>query len=198
MKKIFISLTIILFSSLVLFAQHEPTKIFTLFTSHGCGCTGSGGAPMTFTSNEQVLSDLQQACEDVDFILWEGTRNDAYVEIQLKKSSYDGVLIIGGLDGDYRLAFTGLPTITVYNLWEFMNQPWELFKTGKMSVDPVLTGGGDYQDVKILTAQLDRRNLCAPSVSEKMFQDLVYKVKLIKAIKELKETRILMVKRCQR
>ncbi len=92
MKKIFFSLTIILFSTLVLFAQSEQTKIFTLFTSHGCGCTGSGGAPMTFTTNEQVLSELQQACEGVDFILWEGTRNAAYVEMQLKKSSYDGVL----------------------------------------------------------------------------------------------------------
>ena len=149
---------------------------------------------MTFTTNEQVLADLQQACEDVDFVLWEGTRNAAYVEMQLKKSSYDGVLIVGGLDGDYRLAFTGLPTITVYNLWEFMNQPWDLFATGKMPEDPVLKGGCDYTDVRILTAQLDRRNLCAPPVSEKMFQDLVYKVKLIKAIKELKETRILMVK----
>jgi hypothetical protein len=33
-----------------------------------------------------------------------------------------------------------------------------------------------------------------PSVIEKMFMDLVYKVKLIHVIKELKETRILMVK----
>jgi hypothetical protein len=194
MKKISLSLTFILFSFMVLFAQSKQTKIFTLFTSHGCGCTGSGGAPMTFTTNEQVLSELQQACEDVDFIVWEGTRNAAYVEMQLKKSSYDGVLIIGGIDGDYRLAFTGLPTIAVYNLWEFMNQPWDLFTTGKIPEEAILKGGTDYNDMRILTAQLDRRNLCAPSVSEKMFKDLVYKINLIKAIKELKETRILMVK----
>ena len=152
---------------------------------------------MTFTTNEQVLSELQQACEGVDFIVWEGTRNAAYVEMQLKKTSYDGVLIIGGIDGDYRLAFTGLPTIAVYNLWEFMNQPWDLFATGKMPEDPLLKGGTNYKEVRILTAQLDRRNLCAPSVSEKMFQDLVYKIKLIQAIKKLKETRILMVKRAK-
>jgi hypothetical protein len=59
MKKISLSLTIILISSPVLFAQSGQTKIFTLFTSHGCGCTGSGGAPMTFTTNEQVLFELQ-------------------------------------------------------------------------------------------------------------------------------------------
>jgi hypothetical protein len=152
---------------------------------------------MTFITNDEVLSSLQQACEGVDFIVWEGTRNEAYVEMQLKKSSYDGVLIIGGIDGDYRLAFTGLPTIVVYNLWEFMNQPWDLIATGEMPEGAILSGGTDYEDVRILTAQLDRRNLCAPSVSEKMFTDLVNKIKLIQVIKDLKETRILMVKRAE-
>jgi len=197
MKKISFSLVLILFSSLFLLAQSQNTRIFTLFASHGCGCTGSGGAPMTFTTNDQLLSELQQACEGIDFIAWEGTRSAAYDEIQMNNESYDGVLIIGGIDGDYRLAFTELPTIAVYNLWEFMNQPWYLFSTGKTDEDAILKGGTDYKDVKILTAQLDRRNLCAPAVSEKMFMDLVYKIKLIQAVKELKETRILMVKRAK-
>ncbi len=197
MKKISFSLALMLFSSLFLFSQSRNTRIFTVFTSHGCGCTGSGGAPMTFTTNEEVISELQQACDGVDFIVWEGTRKDAQVELQLRKSSYDGVLIIGGIDGDYRLAFTGLPTIAVYNLWEFMNQPWDLFTSGKMPENAILKGGTDYNDVKILTAQLDRRNLCAPAVSEKMFQDLIYKIRLIQVIKDLKETRILMVKNAQ-
>ena len=152
---------------------------------------------MTFTTNDDVIAKLQQACDGVDFIVWEGTRKAAYVEMQLKKSSYDGVLIVGGLDGDYRLAFTGLPTIAVYNLWEFMNQPWDLFKTGKIPEDPILKGGTEYKDVRVLTAQLDRRNLCAPAVSDKMLKDLVYKIKLIQVIKDLKETRILMVKRAE-
>jgi hypothetical protein len=194
MKKIIVSLLWVFVSTALLSAEGTNTSIFTVFTSHGCGCTGSGGAPETFTSNEEVLSDLRQACEGVDFKLWEGARSDAYEEIQMNQDSYDGVLIIGGLDGDYRLAFTGLPTITVYNLWEFMNQPWDLFATGEMPENPVLKGGHDYSEVKILTAQLDRRNLCAPEVTEKMFKDLVYKVKLIQAIKDLKATRILMVK----
>jgi hypothetical protein len=76
-------------------------------------------------------------------VVWEGTLNAAFLEMQLKKTSYDGVLIIGGIDGDYRLAFTGLPTIAVYDLWEFMNQPWDLFATGKMPEVPVLKGGTD-------------------------------------------------------
>ena len=152
---------------------------------------------MTFTTNDQVLSALQQACNGVNFIVWEGTRSAAYDEIQMNNESYDGVLIIGGIDGDYRLAFTGLPTIAVYNLWQFMLHPYNLFATGKIPEEAILRGGTDYKDVKILTAQLDRRNLCAPSVSENMFKDLVYKIKLIQVIKDLKETRILMVKRAK-
>jgi hypothetical protein len=140
------------------------------------------------------VSDLRQSCGEVEFLVWEGTRNAAYKEIQQNPESYDGVLVVGGLDGDYRLAYTGLPTIAVYNLWEFMNQPWDLFATGKMPENPVLHGGTDYGEVRILTAQLDRRNLCDPAVTEKMFKDLVKKVKLIQAVKKLKETRILMVK----
>ncbi len=197
MKKISFSLALILFSSLFLLAQSKNTTIFTVFTSAGCGCTGSGGAPMTFTTNDQILSALQQACNGVNFIVWEGTRSTAYDEIQKKKDNYDGVLIIGGIDGDYRLAFTGLPTIAVYNLWEFMLHPYNLFATGEIPEEAILMGGTDYKDVKILTAQLDRRNLCAPSVSENMFMDLVYKIKLIQVIKDLKETRILMVKRAK-
>lgn len=197
MKKISFILPLLLLSTFFSWAQSQQTTIFTIFTSHGCGCTGSGGAPLTFTTNEQVIAELRQACNGIDFMVWEGNRSAAYDELKNNKNRYDGVLIIGGMDGDYRLAFTGLPTIAVYNLWEFMNQPWDLFATGKMRDGAVLEGGTDYQDVRVLTAQLDRRNLCDPSVSEEMFRDLVYKIKLIQVIKYLKETRILMVKRAE-
>ena len=82
MKRITFILALIIFSSLVLFAQNRNTRIFAIFTSRGCGCTGSGGAPLTFTTNDQVLSALQQECNGVDFIVWEGTRSAAYDEIQ--------------------------------------------------------------------------------------------------------------------
>jgi len=171
----------------------KNTTIFTVFNSRGCGCTGSGGAPQTFTTNEQVVDALKKACNGVDFIVWEGTRSAAYDEVQINKDRYDGVLIFGNIDRDYRLTFTGLPTIVVYNLFEFMNFPYDLFTTGKFPNDAILKGGTDYKDTKILTAQLDRRNLCDPSVSEKMFKDLVYKIKLIQVIQDLRKTRILML-----
>ena len=196
MKKIPVFIVLIVFSSMIAIAQSGNTKVFTIFTSHGCGCTGSGGDPETFTTHEEVLYELKQACDGIDFIEWEGTFTDAYNEIKGNKDSYDGVLIIGRVSQNYRLAFTGLPTIVVYNLFEFMDaQPYHLFATGKMPEESILKGGTDYQDPRILTAQLDRRNLASPAVREAMFNDLVDKIKLMQVVKELGQTRILMVKR---
>ena len=194
MKRIYSLILILAFAGMAVSAQNSNTKIFTIFTSGGCGCTGSGGAPKTFTTHEQVVSMLQKACPGIDFIVWKGTNPDGLTEIEKNKGNYHGMLIVGELHGDYRLAFTGLPTIVVYNLWEFnAGHPWNLFATGKAPDGSVLIGGTDYKEVKILNAQLDRRNTCAPAVRESMFNDLVYKIKLIKVIKELGETRILMV-----
>lgn len=197
MKKIYLFIGLMVLSTLIVFGQSRNTKIFTIFTSPGCGCTGSGGSPLNFTTHEMVLSDLIDACNGVDFLEFKGSIPEAFNEVQKNKTNYDGVLIIGRVDGDYRLAFTGLPTIVVYNLWEFQSgHHYYIFSTGKVKSDGpnVLEGGTNYEHVKILTAQLDRRNLCSPAVRESMFNDLVYKINLIKAVKELKETRILMVK----
>jgi hypothetical protein len=136
-----------------------------------------------------------KSCTGIDFIEWEGNRSSAFAELTNNMDSYDGVLIIGRLDQDYRLAFTGLPTIVVYNLFEFMDaQPYHLFATGKVPEESVLKGGTGYKEGRILTAQLDRRNLASPAVRDAMFNDLVDKIKLMKVVKELGQTRILMVK----
>jgi len=194
MKRIYVIISAVLLICISGFAQSGNTKIFTIFTSGGCGCTGSGGAPKTFTTHEQVVNMLQKACPGIDFIVWKGTNPDGLTEIEKNKDNYHGMLVVGELHGDYRLAFTGLPTIVVYNLWEFnAGHPWNLFATGKAPEGSVLAGGIDYKAVKILNAQLDRRNTCTPAVRDSMFNDLVYKIKLIKIIKELAETRILMV-----
>ena len=197
MKKIILLLILLIPSALVLFAQSENTRMFTIFTSKGCGCTGSGGPPEVFETHEVVLDKLKQACSGIDFLRFEGSISEGYQEVEEHPDKYDGVLIIGRIDGDYRLAFTGLPTIVVYNLWEFQSgHHYHIFNTGKVLEDGknILEGGTNYEHVKILTAQLDRRHLCTHYTREKMFMDLVYKVKLVRIIKELKETRILMVK----
>ncbi len=195
MKKLILLIVTTAFSVVFVFAQSGNTRIFTMFTSYGCGCTGSGGAPENFMTSEEVMEALREACRGVEFIEWERSYKEACGEVESNRSGYDGVLIIGRIAGDYRLAFTGLPTIVVYNLFEFMDaQPYYLFKTGKMDKESVLQGGSDFEPAPILTAQLDRRNLSDPSVTRAMFDDLVYKIDLIRVVKELGETRILMAK----
>jgi len=194
MKKIHLLLMLIAFSMVPISGQNVSTRLFTIFTSPGCGCTGSGGAPKTFTTHDQVVSDLQKECKGVDFMVWKGDRNTALEEVLKNKDRYDGMLIIGELHGDFRLAFTGLPTIVAYNLWEFSSgHPWNLFATGKAPDGRLLEGATDYENVKILNAQLDRRNICSPQVTKSMFNDLAGKIRLIQVISDLKDTRILMV-----
>ncbi len=196
MKTLSLLLAWIAFPLCAALAQSTPVKVFTIFTSGGCGCTGSGGAPASFMTHDEVVRNLQAACNGVDFVRWEGAAAAGYDEVKNHPGKYDGVLIVGRMSGDYRLAFTGVPTIVVYNLFEFMDaHPYHLFVTGQSDEqNNVLKNGTNYSNGRILTAQLDRRNLSAPSVREAMFQDLVYKIRLIQVVAELKKTRILMVK----
>jgi len=78
---------------------------------------------------------------------------------------------------DYAIALTGLPTIVVYNFPEFLHIPHAFF----------LSKG------KILSACLDRANTCSPSISSRMFEDLVEKIRLIQVLKKMKESSILLV-----
>lgn len=186
----------VLASGSVLWAKEgENTKIYTVFANQGCSCP-AGGAPEGLITNEEVLHKLQNECSGVDFIARDITKRGTTIvsvlnELEASKDALDGVLIIG-VSREYRLAFTGLPTIVVYNLFEWMNIPYKLYDTGKEQ-DSILVGDPEYEKGRILTAQLDRRNVCSPSSYSAMFRDLVQKIKLIQAIKKLKETRILVV-----
>jgi len=174
--------------------MNENTRIYTIFISSGYG--GAGEAPESLTTNEDLLRKLQSECSGIDFIARDITKTDTsleevYSELESSKESLDGVLIIGA-SREYRLALTGLPTIVVYTLFEWMNIPYKLFNTGKEE-DSILVGGTDYKNGRILTAELDRRNVASPSVSEAMFEDLVDKIEFIQVIKKLKESKILVV-----
>ncbi len=192
MKKISFVILLIVFASLIAFTQGGNTKIFTVFATRGYG--GAGAAPETLVTNEDLLHKLQGECTGIDFIVRDITASkisldDVYNELERSKENLDGVLIIG-TTRDYRLAFNGLPTIVVYNLFEWMNIPYKLYTTGKEE-ESVLVGGPEYKNGKILTAELDRGNIT--SCAEEMFEDLVYKVKLIQAVKKLSDSRILVV-----
>jgi hypothetical protein len=174
----------------------ENTKIYTVFVNQGCSCP-AGGTPEGLITNKEVLRRLQNESRGIDFIARDLTEPDTSLkavlnELEASEEGLDGVLILGALGNrDYRLAFTGLPTICVYNLFEWMNIPYKLYSAGKEN--SIKVGGREYKGGRIITAQLDRRNVCSASVSSAMFEDLVTKIKIIQAIKKLKESRILVV-----
>ena len=202
-KKMVIKKTVVIVCVLVLASsglleakKGENTKIYTVFVNQGCSCP-AGGTPEGLTTNEEVLHKLQSECRGIDFIARDLTKPDTRLkavlnELEGPREGLDGVLILGALGNrEYKLAFTGLPTVCVYNLFEWMNVPYKLYYTEKEN--SIKTGGGEYKGGRILTAQLDRRNVCDPSVSSAMFEDLVNKIKIIQVMKKLKESRILVV-----
>jgi len=180
----------------------EKTAIYMVFLSRADRAPGAAVNPDSFTTNEELLRKLKSECPGVEFIARDVTQSGTSVEsvtqeLQKRKQELDGVVLVGvggggGPSRDYSLAFSGLPTIAVYNLFEFMNFPYKLFATGQEE-ESIPAGGPDYKGGRILTAELDRRGLCKPRVSSAMFQDLVYKIKLIEAIKKLKLSRVLVV-----
>ncbi|MEA3345041.1 MAG: hypothetical protein U9Q78_02140 [Chloroflexota bacterium] len=179
----------------------KKTAIYTVFLSRGYQRgAGRPAEPESFVSNQELLQRLKSECSGVKFIARDVTRDGTkpvslVKELEELKAELDGVVLIGFGAGDrardYRLALSGLPTIVVYNLFEFMNVPYKLFATGQEE-ESVLVGP-QYEGGKVLTAELDRQSLSDPSVSSVAFKDLIYKIKLIQAIRKLKESRILVV-----
>ena len=193
---IFISLLVLTGECFVRAEVMENTKIYTVFVNQGCSCP-AGGTPEGLITNDEILRKLQSKCNVVHFIERDTTKPDINIpvvlhELEASKESLDGVLIFGALGNrEYKLAFSGLPTICVYNLFEWMNIPYKLYCTGKEN--SIKVGDSEYKSRRIITAQLDRRNVCPPSASAAMLEDLVAKVKIIRAIKRLKESRILVI-----
>ncbi|UCC99197.1 MAG: hypothetical protein JSW66_04780, partial [Phycisphaerales bacterium] len=132
-------------------------------------------------TNDAIVRRLQEECEGVDFVVRDLTRGASMQSVlnevkDLKKRHYDGVIICGW-PRDYALLRSGLPTINAMVVNDFMNVPYPL-----------------YKKIRVIGAFLDPWRFCAdPGVSERMFQDLVAKVRLIKALKRMKHERILTV-----
>ncbi len=131
-------------------------------------------------SHAELVRQLEAACGGVDFVvrdLTQRARLDAVLnELKDEKQPYDG-LIIYGCPREYELLRTGLPTINVAVLNDFMNIPYPLYKKNR-----------------VIGAMLDPWRYCAdPSVTEQMFRDLVDKVLLIRMLKRMKTEHILTV-----
>jgi len=148
--------------------------------------------PQHFVSNDDVFAGLEQALPGVEFVRRDlhGTP-DGYQrllgEIQQFKDEIDGIVLVGGvavrhqgIDGPAQqpLAFTGLPTIYVDNLFKLQPMPYKVCR----------------ERGKVVFAELDREGIMPPEKSAAMFDDLVGKVRMIEALRTLREAQILFIK----
>jgi len=159
-------------------AQGDHAKVFMVLFGTAPSKDDTDLRP---TSNDQIVARLQKECPGVDFTVRDltgGAKLDAVLAEakDLKARHYDGVIICG-CPRDYDLIRTGLPTINVAVLNDFMNIPFPLYKKNR-----------------VIGAMLDPWRFCADeAVTERMFCDLVEKVKLIRTLKRMRNEHILTV-----
>lgn len=157
----------------------QTTKLYTILVDAGVQHFESEA--LTPTTNQQLLADLEEQCSGVEFAVRDASKPGMQLgavvsELEAHKDDFDGVLIFGGLN-DYRPLLTGLPTIAVHNFPEFSHLPYRLLEK---------RGG-------VLTATCDRGNLCKPTKSAAMFDDLVVKIGLVDALAKMKRSRMLVI-----
>jgi hypothetical protein len=148
--------------------------------------------PKQFVSNEDVFEGLAQALPEVKFVKRdlvgspEGFQR-LLGEIQQFKDEIDGIVLVGGaviryqgIDGPAQqpLAFTGLPTVYVDNLFKLQPMPYKVCR----------------ERGKVLFAEIDREGIMPPEKSAEMFEDLVSKVRMIAVLRKLRDAKILFIK----
>ena len=154
------------------------TKIYTVLFDIAPSKDDTNVVPMT---NEEILQRLQRECEGVEFVVRDATRGATLPSIlnemkDLKRQGYDGVIIYSW-PRDYDLLRTGLPTINVSVIMDFANVPFPLYKQNR-----------------VISAFLDPWGFTPnPEIRERMFRDLIDKIKLIRALKQMKSAHILSV-----
>jgi hypothetical protein len=180
----------------------KKTKIYTILVSPGypAGYLYYGRSvlkpdgtrvPKSLLTNKEVIRKLEKECGEVEFIVREPKPgwHALLDEIVAQKDTLDGVLIFGApgrggpsiagteLSPTESLAFTGLPTVFVQNLLNVGEPPYKSFKRGR-----------------VISSILDRENITSPSTNSGMFNDLLGKIRLIEAIKKMKEAKMLYMK----
>ena len=153
-------------------------KVFTIFGHTNPSPDDTSVVP---TSDADLLRRLEENCPAVEFVVRDLKKPGAFQSVlnemgDLRKQDYDGVLLFGA-PRHYGLTESGLPTIVVYSIHDFMNIPYTLFA----------------EQGKILTNTIDRWHFCAsPKVAERMERDLFAKVRLISTLRRMKTERILV------
>ncbi len=181
----------------------DPARIYLIFCTTGYdtqrlhvnrSVMGPDGTriPRHFVSNDDVQAKLEGALPEVEFVRRDlrGTP-DGYDrllgEIRQFKDDIDGIVLVGGAvirfqgvdaPGQQPLAFTGLPTIYVDNLFKLQPMPYKVCR----------------EQGKVIFAELDREGIMPPEDSEAMFQDLVDKIQIMVALHRLRQGTILFIK----
>jgi nitrogen regulatory protein PII len=134
---------------------------------------------------DELLEKLQSRLDDVELIgldelsgimSTEG-RDEAYRSIREMKDELDGILVFGGYL-DHELTSLGLPVVMVRSL--FGVGDWE---KGILSF---------YRGEKVVTACLSDFDISSRA-STSRFDDLLDKIKLISALKKVRDSRLLVV-----
>jgi hypothetical protein len=156
----------------------SKAKFYTIFFRTAPSTDDTHLLPM---SNDELLRQLKRDCSGVDFTVRDlsksGKLENVLNEIEdLQRLNYDGVIVYGW-PRDYKVLKSGLPTINICIVNDFLNNPIKI-----------------YQENKVVLAFLDPWKFSTSFKNiDRMYNDLVEKIKLIKALKKLRDSTILTV-----
>jgi hypothetical protein len=151
----------------------NKTHIFTIYL-HG------------FTAIiDNIIAKLTSVLPDIEFvgpfllrgILDEKGKSKIFKEIENQRENIDGILVFGGIL-DQRITSFDLPVIMVRGLW--IPGDWQ---KGTFYY---------YGNEKIITASLSAVDI-SQEASKARYHDLISKLKLIRTIKKLKKSKLLLV-----
>ncbi len=154
------------------------TKLYTIFFGTAPSTDDTDLRPM---SNEDLIGQLKKDCPGVEFVVRDTSKSAKLKNIlneidDLKRLDYDGVIIYGW-PREYKVLRSGLPTINISIINDFMNNPIKI-----------------YRENNVVPAFLDPWEFSTSSENiSRMYHDLVEKIKLIKALKKLRDSTILTV-----
>jgi hypothetical protein len=159
-------------------SKSSKTKLYTVFFSIAPSKDDTHLVPI---SNEEIILRLKKDCSGVDFIVRDLTKSSTLQTVlneikDLKQLDFDGVLVFGW-PRDYDILRSGLPTINISIINDFMNVPFPI-----------------YAENKVVSAFLDPWKFSrSAEILDHMYNDLVEKIKLITALKKFKGSTILTV-----
>jgi len=160
--------------------QRRTVRIYTAFSSAGLFTSTQTyllhHPDEKVLSNEEMLSEIRQRCEGVEFVGTTEVERPEYTvaNVQAQRQSLDGLLYFGSLPAE--LTQLSLPTVAVYPLWGQWQEPFNPYK-GK----------------RVLTATLPVIPDASASVFSSRLEAIAEKIRLLQAVALLKGLRVLCI-----